>query len=165
VSGSAWYKVNSPNVVHEVFDDEVVIINLDSGIYYAVSGIAAEIWTSIGEASADEIIGGLASRCGVAVPEVDALVRPFLDQLVGEGLIVPGERTGERGPRPDPAAVPSARVAVLETPVLHKYSDMRELLLLDPIHEVDDVGWPVRPDGVTAHRSKGPAPDRDADPI
>jgi hypothetical protein len=27
-------------------------------------------------------------------------------------------------------------------PVLDKYTDMQELLLLDPIHEVDDAGWP-----------------------
>jgi hypothetical protein len=26
--------------------------------------------------------------------------------------------------------------------LLNKYSDMQELLLLDPIHDVDDAGWP-----------------------
>jgi hypothetical protein len=25
---------------------------------------------------------------------------------------------------------------------LHKYTDMEELLLLDPIHDVDETGWP-----------------------
>jgi hypothetical protein len=27
-------------------------------------------------------------------------------------------------------------------PILTKYTDMKELLLLDPIHEVDETGWP-----------------------
>jgi hypothetical protein len=27
-------------------------------------------------------------------------------------------------------------------PVLNKYTDMQDLLLLDPIHEVDERGWP-----------------------
>jgi hypothetical protein len=31
-------------------------------------------------------------------------------------------------------------------PVLDKYTDMQELLLLDPIHEVDASGWPKLPD-------------------
>ena len=34
-----------------------------------------------------------------------------------------------------------------EAPILHKYTDMQDLLLLDPIHEVDEAGWPsVKPD-------------------
>jgi len=30
-------------------------------------------------------------------------------------------------------------------PVLETFSDMQDLLLLDPIHEVDDAGWPMAP--------------------
>ena len=29
-----------------------------------------------------------------------------------------------------------------EAPILQKYTDMQDLLLLDPIHEVDEAGWP-----------------------
>ena len=28
-------------------------------------------------------------------------------------------------------------------PVLNSYTDMEELLLLDPIHDVDQAGWPM----------------------
>ena len=32
----------------------------------------------------------------------------------------------------------------LAAPVLNKYSDMQDLLLLDPIHDVDEeAGWPT----------------------
>ena len=55
--------VNSPSVIGEVLDGEVIIVNLDSGAYYS---------------------------------------KPFLQ----------------------------------------KYTDMAALLLLNPIHEVDEQGWP-----------------------
>jgi hypothetical protein len=29
-----------------------------------------------------------------------------------------------------------------EMPKLSKYTDMEDLLALDPIHEVDEMGWP-----------------------
>ena len=29
-----------------------------------------------------------------------------------------------------------------EKPVIEKFSDMQEMLLLDPIHEVSEMGWP-----------------------
>ena len=31
-----------------------------------------------------------------------------------------------------------------EAPRLTKYTDMRDLLVLDPIHDVDESGWPAR---------------------
>jgi hypothetical protein len=27
------------------------------------------------------------------------------------------------------------------------FGDMQKLLLIDPVHEVDDAGWPVQPEG------------------
>jgi hypothetical protein len=33
--------------------------------------------------------------------------------------------------------------AEFHAPVLQVYSDMQDLLLLDPIHEVDATGWPM----------------------
>ena len=34
-----------------------------------------------------------------------------------------------------------------EPPQLMKYTDMQELILLDPIHDVDEKGWPhTKPD-------------------
>ena|SRR6476660_8869681 len=42
--------------------------------------------------------------------------------------------------RPDDLGTAAAFV----TPELHKYTDMQELLLVDPIHEVAEEGWPFR---------------------
>ena len=38
-----------------------------------------------------------------------------------------------------PAGTPKA--------VVDRYNDMRELLLLDPIHDVEETGWPNRREG------------------
>jgi hypothetical protein len=45
-----------------------------------------------------------------------------------------------------PEGVPSGEPSPREpfaAPALNTFSDMQELLLLDPIHEVDEAGWPV----------------------
>ena len=36
--------------------------------------------------------------------------------------------------------------ATFEAPKLSKYTDMEQLLLLDPVHDVDETGWPNAPD-------------------
>jgi hypothetical protein len=42
-------------------------------------------------------------------------------------------------------------------PVLNKYTDMQELLLLDPIHDVNAQGWPESPES-SDNNDKPPVP-------
>jgi hypothetical protein len=55
------------------------------------------------------------------------------------GLAPPGPAAPD-----DPA--PAERATFI-APVLAVYTDMQDLLLLDPIHDVDEIGWPTRRDG------------------
>ncbi len=47
--------------------------------------------------------------------------------------------TGEGAGAFSPPAIQGA----FAPPRLQRYTDMQDLLLLDPIHDVDEVGWPV----------------------
>lgn len=130
-------------IVHETFDDEVVVINLENGCYYSLTGSAPIIWEILDEAtSGDEIAAELARRCGCRAAEVGRDVAGFLKELEAEGLVVgapAADRPHETTPRQEAAAA-----AGFARPEMKKYTDQRELLLLDPIHEVDDLGWPEK---------------------
>ncbi|MEI6331186.1 MAG: hypothetical protein WCP16_18235 [Pseudanabaena sp. ELA645] len=41
------FKINTPNVVHELIDGEVIIVNLKKGDYYSLLSTSAKIWTGI----------------------------------------------------------------------------------------------------------------------
>ncbi len=41
-----------------------------------------------------------------------------------------------------PLADPEPATRDYEEPKLGKHTDMQELLLLDPVHEVGETGWP-----------------------
>jgi hypothetical protein len=137
------FRITGPKIVHEAFDDEIVIINLETGTYFSVEGVAAEIWARVDGATARAIARDLADRYGVEEAEVTPPVMRFLDELQSEGLIEPGEAP-ETPVRTPPAAAP-ARTGPREfhAPLLRKFDDMQELLLLDPIHDFDDAGWPI----------------------
>ncbi len=141
---SACFRVTGPKIVHEVFDDEVVIINLDTGTYYSVEGVAAEIWTRIDGATEKEIIDDLTDRYEAGEEEVAPLIMRFLNELQSEGLIVAAETLREKAAEGS-NTIPGARAgrAQFQAPVLRKFDDMQELLLLDPIHDFDDAGWPI----------------------
>jgi hypothetical protein len=127
------YRINSPSVIHETIDDEVVIINLDKGHYYSLDGCGARIWKQVaGGVPVPAVVEGFEGERG----EVEAGIRDLVAELEQEALIVPADE-GAPATEPD-AGGPSTFEAVK----LQRYSDMEELLLLDPIHEVDAQGWP-----------------------
>ena len=72
-------------------------------------------------------------------------VAEFLEQLRKHNLIT--ETSAVRADAgPEPAADHRGH---WEPPMLSVYEDMKDLLLLDPIHDVDEQGWPARkPDQV-----------------
>jgi len=141
---SACFRVTGPKIVHEVFDDEVVIINLDTGTYYSVEGVAAEVWTRIDGETVQDIVDDLSSRYGTPEQGVAPSVMRFLNELQTEGLIVPAETLSEPAGegRTTPAQARPSN-GQFQAPVLRKFDDMQELLLLDPIHDFDDAGWPI----------------------
>jgi len=131
----ARYEVNSPRIVAETIDGEVVAIDLDTGSYYSLDGSGAAIWQLIESgASVQEIEAAV----GVAEPVVT-----FVAELATEGLIRPST-DGASGPRAAEASVPMPS-GPFEAPRLEKFSDLEDLLLLDPVHDVDPRGWPHAP--------------------
>ena len=135
------FRVNSPRVMHETIEGEVIVIDLTTGSYYSLREVSAEIWREI-ESGADEARIGAALELRYEGPreEILAGVGRLLDELAAEGLIEPTDASGDVAP---PAAPPSTNGSIpFQAPVLEKHSDMQDLILLDPVHEVDARGWP-----------------------
>src|SRR5436309_3339524 len=82
------YRANTPKVLFEAFEDETVLINLDSGNYYSFSGSGALIWNCLARGDSvnsvvDNLQQGFGNKDGIA-PAVEDFVR----ELVEENLIV-----------------------------------------------------------------------------
>jgi coenzyme PQQ synthesis protein D (PqqD) len=132
------YELSEPGTVAETIDGEAVVINLERGIYFSIRGVGLAIWTDLlAGSSPEDVVVSLCTRYSTIAARIPADVSAFLDQLTNEGLIRPSKR-----PPCPPAAV--AQAASYDVPSLEKYTDMEALLLLDPIHDTDEQGWPKR---------------------
>ena len=137
--------IDHQNVVHETIDGEAILVHLDTGSYYSLDGSGAHVWALIeGGCSAERIVDRLEEAYEAPREDIASAVQLLVTQLIEERLLVPAEGNG----RPAPGAMPSqngaAERAPFSAPVLRKYTDMQELLVVDPIHEVDAAGWPHR---------------------
>lgn len=136
-----FYRANKPDVILEDFSDEVVVVNLASGNYYSIDAIGAEIWALIQKQTAESEIAARLSRKYKGDPTViGQAVSKFIGELLAENLIVSDAEASGANHGIDPENSTANRP--FAAPVLNKYTDMQELLLVDPIHEVDETGWP-----------------------
>jgi hypothetical protein len=139
---NSYCKINHPHVISEVIDGEAIIVNLESGAYFSLRGTGGFIWNLIEQKAAiDAIHLQLVAQYDGNPKIIESDMAGLVDELEMEKLItiLPLEN-----------ALPMSSVSVLrpekrlffEKPVLAKYTDMAELLLLDPIHDVEEIGWP-----------------------
>lgn len=127
------YTTAGTAIIYELLDDEVIIANLDAGIYYSIRGSGILIWQLL--------------MAGYTLPSIEALfaekygalssLHLFVERLVQEGLLVAQQNSS-------PIACALSWPASFSPPTFERYDEMKNLLMLDPIHEVDEQGWPSR---------------------
>ncbi len=135
---SKRYVHHSAKIVHDEIDGEVLVIHSETGSYHSMRGLAGSIWAaaSVG-VRVDEVVEQVSAALPIDAAEVVPDVEAFVAALVEHDLVVE-EGDGEIG-----------RITVANgdyiAPVLESFTDMQDLILLDPIHEVDAAGWPHMP--------------------
>jgi hypothetical protein len=138
-----FLKVNAPNVVHETIDGETILLDLNTGNYYSLDGLGALIWEYIGKTGNwKKTIEILAAGIADNKDEIAKTVTAFVNELVDEKLLVYGNSGNPDGDVSEIESGIKQAAASFAAIRVNKYSDMQDLLLLDPIHEVDEKGWP-----------------------
>ena len=133
---SLRFELNNPPVVAELVEGEAIAINLKSGCYYSLTGAAAALWARLLEGwSPAEILTAVAGT--EATGQLRASLWQFVDDLLAEQLIRP---TADRLPATAAKPLNAWAKGALR---LERFTDMQDMLTLDPIHEIDsEFGWP-----------------------
>ena len=131
------YTINSPQVISEDVSGETVIINLETGTYFNLNEEAAKLWAPLSTSTdLDALKKSVQPEPACEQPEAESLIEAFFEKLISQGLI----KKADAG-----SAVSGPISADVKNLVLDVYTDMQDLLGLDPIHEVEtEAGWPVQ---------------------
>jgi len=136
------YILNAPTFASETFPNEVIVLDTTNGTYYALTGNAPQAWSPLIQGQPlQDVANIVAELTGASVDQVRSDLDVFIADMMCENVLVarPSETVSE-------AAVLSSSMEVEPAYtgfVWEKHVDLDELLVLDPIHEVDpDKGWP-----------------------
>jgi hypothetical protein len=135
--GEVFLCVNAPMVVGETIENESIILHHGTGQYFSTRNTGALIWDGL-ERGLDvaAISSRLQTACGITGPLAAETVLAFIEVLRAHDLIKDGPGAESTGLLASPAPM------AFEAPTLEVHDDLADMLLLDPIHEVTDDGWP-----------------------
>ncbi len=140
MEGNFRFNIFDKNIISDVFGEEVVLVNLETGIYFSLRASASQIWVRhINNYSVDEIISDVALLYEVENNDLSIQIHNFIQQLIDKQLI----KSSELAEKISINLNNQVQKTIFTTPVLEIFSDMQEILLLDPVHDVDKAGWPV----------------------
>ena len=130
------FKLNSPNVIFDSIGGEVLVINLKVGHYFRLKEDSSALWSLIMSGNTlTEIIEFL------SIPESqhDQILK-FTQELVSLDLVLETEKI--QGLQMNPQSLDCRNLTI------EKFTDLEDILGLDPIHEVDESkGWPFSGSG------------------
>jgi hypothetical protein len=128
VDASLNLVINSPTVIFDVQGTETVVIDLATGHYFRLDSAGTPLWTAFqGGASIDSLLASCDNPDELR-PVVDGIVQELLDL----GLL---RQVEDASAMSEPWHFGGF--------LLEHFTDLEDVLGLDPIHEVDpDKGWP-----------------------
>jgi hypothetical protein len=119
----------------EDFQSEIVLVHIESGIYYNMSGLAADLLRNLQEPVDESMITNWIQSLNDKSSEEGL---QYLEWLLSEQIVVksPGQ--------PDAVDATSNLNINLSSDlwIYHRFDDMADLIRLDPIHDVSHKGWP-----------------------
>jgi hypothetical protein len=128
---SGCYKLNSPGVISDEIDGEVLVIDLTVGHYFRIKGSSIRFWNLL--ISGMNIAAIFASCQNFSEKKVE--IQTYIETLILNDLIVINPEISSEDAVIEPWN--------FETFSIEKFTDLEDILGLDPIHEIDiEKGWP-----------------------
>jgi hypothetical protein len=135
---SECHVCNYEMLAAEQFDGDLVVINFESGKYFSIGGVAVQAWEILQTpATPEALLAALSDAAGATSPGLEVLtaeIAAIIERFAAEGLIIPADSPGQ---------VPMLEPFAYAPAVIEAYSDLADLVSLDPIHDVNAMmGWP-----------------------
>ncbi len=132
--------ITDSDVVFEEYEDEIIFLQLRQGFYYTLDRIAGDVIVALLRAATlDEALNWLHQRYAADKKELLEYCEQVWQRLASEQLfeVRPEESQEAVGLEPY-----SGNKSGLTPFSIEKFEDIQDILMFDPVHEVNEEGWP-----------------------
>ena len=131
------YKLNESKMFADVTNNVAIIINSETGIYYAINNCGSVVFQAILDGCSKQSIVETLKKIVNCPTDIEQKLNAFINELLQKEIIIEGEQTSNT-PTFDEEVIKKDNFEMK----LSEYADAQEMLLADPIHDVDEEeGW------------------------
>lgn len=131
------YKLNESKMFADVTNNIAIIINSETGFYYGINGCGSMIFQAIIDGCSIQSIIENLQKIENCPKDIEQKLKIFIDELLQKEIIVKSEDSSKK-PTFDDVVAKKDKFEMK----LSEYADAQEMLLADPIHDVDEEeGW------------------------
>ena len=133
------YQLNAEKMFFDIADGQAVVINFLSGIYYGSTALGSVVLERLVTGKAPEKITKAVKALPGCPEDFDAQLSVFVAKLQEKEILLDGETSpgGDEG-------IGDAALADGFALTLDEFSEVQDLILADPVHDVDvEQGWPI----------------------
>jgi hypothetical protein len=81
--------VANPHVVFRALEDEAILVDLESGVYFGLNAVGARVWELLQETTVGGACEAIAGEFDAPRDTIDADVTALVDELIAKGLVEP----------------------------------------------------------------------------
>ncbi len=133
------YKLNEQKMFFDIADNQAIVINTTTGVYYAMNELASFVLEKLlKKNSVDDLAAGL-KKCEHCPKDIEARLAEFIQRLTAFEIILPDKEELRENISVPPEVLNDKFLFSLD-----EFTDAQDIMIADPVHDVDaDKGWPV----------------------
>ncbi|MFX3635021.1 MAG: hypothetical protein ACE3L7_01065 [Candidatus Pristimantibacillus sp.] len=132
------YKLNEEKMFYDIADGQAIVINFVTGMYYGASALGTMVLDALMQGKAPKQIVDLIKNNEGCVVDIDQRVERFIAALTEKEIFISDDQPYSQESMGDFIVVDGDYS--LE---LNEFAEVQDLLLADPVHDVEaDMGWP-----------------------
>lgn len=133
------YTIDANQLMYENIDSEIIIIHIETGNYHSLRFVATDIWQMLeAQYTTQQIVDTVTAIYPEQKDNIVEEVSSMLQMLADANIIQKSDTTTPATTTLSIAKQPDGYT----TPEVETYTDFQGLLLVDPIHDVAQEGWP-----------------------
>ncbi len=133
------YALNDVKMFYDMADDQVIIIDSSSGDYYALNILASLTFDYLAKGASTLAVCSALQSLSADSSMVEEKLNAFIAQLIEQEILIKTGASTDMDVAFSPDVVADGFDFDME-----KFDDSQDILLADPIHDVEEEqGWPV----------------------
>lgn len=133
------YRLNDGKMFFDMADNQAIIIDSTTGVYYAMNTLASVVFEQLTKAANPGSMIEVLEKLPDCPADIAFQLEAFIEQVLEKELLLPCDQAAE-----DTVLIPAEALVDGFVFELDVFTDAQDIMMADPVHDVEiGQGWPV----------------------